>query len=204
MKKERNYSKGKLYFIRSYQTDDVYIGSTIQTLAERMSGHRAHYKMYIKGKAYYCSAVEILKYPDAYIELIRECPCENIEQLTKLEGEEIRKHACINKRVAGRTKTEYRKDNKEVITEKNKAYKQKNKEKIQKYYEENKGSINEKSKSYYKNHKEKLNKMMKQYREENNKVILCDCGAEIRKLNLSTHLKTNKHQSYLQQEKSQV
>jgi hypothetical protein len=41
-----NYENGKVYAIRSHQTDEVYIGSTVERLSARMSKHRADYKRY--------------------------------------------------------------------------------------------------------------------------------------------------------------
>ena len=38
------YQNGKIYKITSKQTDDVYIGSTIQELNKRLIHHKAKYK----------------------------------------------------------------------------------------------------------------------------------------------------------------
>ena len=35
-----NYQNGKIYKIHSYQTDDIYIGSTTNTLSRRFSEHK--------------------------------------------------------------------------------------------------------------------------------------------------------------------
>ena len=77
---------GKIYSIRSHQTDLIYIGSTIETrLSARLSKHRSDYKRYImSGKFnYYVSSFEILKYNDAYIELIEEV--ENISKMNYID-----------------------------------------------------------------------------------------------------------------------
>ena len=39
-----DYSKGKIYTIRSLTDPNIYVGSTIQPLSMRMSGHRSNYK----------------------------------------------------------------------------------------------------------------------------------------------------------------
>ena len=44
----RDYSQGKIYCIRSHETDLIYIGSTIQPLSIRMGKHRDSYKRYLK------------------------------------------------------------------------------------------------------------------------------------------------------------
>ena len=65
-----DYTKGKIYAIRSSQTDKVYIGSTIQPLSQRMSGHRADYKCFLKTSERYISSFEILKYGSKNIPVI--------------------------------------------------------------------------------------------------------------------------------------
>jgi hypothetical protein len=64
-----------------------------------MCSHRSNYKAWCKDNTCsYTSSFEILKYDDAYIELLEECPCENSAQLHKKEGEYIRLHidVCVN------------------------------------------------------------------------------------------------------------
>jgi hypothetical protein len=39
-----DYKNGKIYAIRSYQTEDIYIGSTLQTLTKRLSKHKDQFK----------------------------------------------------------------------------------------------------------------------------------------------------------------
>lgn len=117
-----NYKNGKIYAIRSYQTDEIYIGSTIQALKERLRCHKKD----LKRKT--CSSKLILQYEDAYIELIEECPCDNKEQLLRKEGEHIRATNCVNKKIAGRTDKEYQQENKEKRREYVKKYREENKE----------------------------------------------------------------------------
>lgn len=118
-----NYKNAKIYCIRSYQTDDVYIGSTTRKLCQRMAEHRRDFK----DEKRYTSSSELLKYDDCYAELIKECPCENIQQLRKIEGEYIRKTDCVNKRVAGRKQNQWKKDNKKGWNEYRREYYQLNK-----------------------------------------------------------------------------
>jgi len=117
-----NYSNGKIYKIRSYQTDDVYIGSTTQTLSKRIGGHRTTYIQYLEGKNHYVTSYKIVAFEDAYIELVCLFPCNSKMELEKREGEEIRACVCVNKRIAGRTKKEYRADNREKIQTYKKQY----------------------------------------------------------------------------------
>lgn len=105
-----DYQQGKIYSIRSYLTDEVYIGSTTQALSQRMALHRNNSK-----KDGLCSSKIILqKDPKAYIELIQAYPCNNREELCKKEGEIIRAISnCVNKSIAGRTVKQYYQETKE-------------------------------------------------------------------------------------------
>ena len=73
------YQDGKIYKITSKQTDKIYVGSTIQTLDERMKHHKTDMKRF------YVSSAEILKYDDCIIELIEDCPCDSKKKLFERE-----------------------------------------------------------------------------------------------------------------------
>ena len=157
-----NYQNGKIYSIRTHQTDIVYIGSTTQELSVRMAGHRRNYRSHLRGKGDGSSSIEILKYEDSYIELIQKFPCVDKSELHRKEGEIIRlTDNAVNKRVAGRNIKEYRFDNKEVIAIRHKEYYKANKEviieKSKEYHEANKEAILEKKKEYYKANRDKIN-----------------------------------------------
>ena len=134
-----DYSNGKIYTIRSYQTEEFYIGSTIQSLPVRFGGHKRNYKFWLNTQKNYTSSYEILKYDDHYIELLELYSCSCKEELRRREGELIRLHNCVNKVIAGRTHKEYYQENKE----KQKEYYQENKEKLKEYYQENKEKLKE-------------------------------------------------------------
>lgn len=127
-----DYQNGKIYTIRSHQTDKYYIGSTCSPLHKRLYDHKADYKQFLKGGKR-LSSIEIVKYDDAYIELLELCPCNSRSELTKREGELIREHKnnIVNIKIDGRTKKEYRQTNKDIIREQKKEYYQENKERIQ-------------------------------------------------------------------------
>jgi hypothetical protein len=174
-----NYQNGKIYAIKSYQTELIYIGSTIRPLSQRLGKHRDNYKK--NGKT---SSKEILKYPDYYIELIELFPCNSKEELIKREGYFIKQNIniCVNCYIPGRTIKEYYIDNKEQFKEQHKQYYIDNKvhinEQKKQYRLNNKEQINEKSKEYYINNAEKkkqysldnkehIKEYQKQYRLEN-------------------------------------
>ena len=127
-----DYKNGKIYTIRSFETDKYYIGSTTQSLSKRLSKHKNDYKVYLNGKFNNITSFEIIKYDDCYIELLEAYPCKSKDELTKREGELIRLHKndIVNKRIEQRTKKQYQQDNKEKIAEHKKQYRQDNKDKI--------------------------------------------------------------------------
>ena len=99
-----DYKQGKIYSIRSYKTDKVYIGSTTQPLHKRLYEHKRHYNRWLNGKYGCNSCYEIIKYGDAYIELVEYFDCKSKNELEKREGEIIRSIDCVNKMIAGRDK----------------------------------------------------------------------------------------------------
>ena len=141
-----NYQNSKIYAIKSYQTEYIYIGSTTRPLSERMSEHRKGYRYYLKGSLKNPSkSIEILKYDDCYIELIEKYPCSDRTELNKKEGEHIKNNKCINRCIAGRTKKEWYEKNKDKILKHRKEYREKNKDKIKEY-----------QKKWYKKNKDKI------------------------------------------------
>lgn len=88
-----NYSKGRIYRIVSpSHPDEVYYGSTTQTLGVRICGHR---KAYHKGES--CSSKSIIAYGDAIIILVEMFPCQSVEELRARESWYILNHPCVNK-----------------------------------------------------------------------------------------------------------
>jgi len=215
-----NYQNSKIYKICSYNTDDIYIGSTTQKLCKRLREHKERYNKFIKTGERYISSCEVLKHGNYYIELIEECPCDNREQLHRTEGEYIRKIDCVNKIIAGRTQKEWREDNKEKIKETKKKYYEENKEEIalqgkkyrennkeeialrgKKYYEENKEEIAFRGKKYRENNKEKIKEAKKKYYGNNKEKIkafknakhLCECGVYYTHNHKKRHERSKRH-----------
>ena len=85
-KKMKDYSKGKIYIIRNLIDDRIYIGSTCQSLSQRMAQHRQNIKDNTKMhyKIYQC--ISELGCFNFYIELLKQCKCDNNDQLRKIEG----------------------------------------------------------------------------------------------------------------------
>ena len=165
MEATNKYQNGKIYTLRSHTTEMFYIGSTYNDLSRRKAQHKAQ-KMN-----------EIARLEDFYIELLEAFPCDNREELNKREGELIREHrdTCVNIKIEGRTRKEYRKDNKEAILEKDKVYYEANKEvkaeykKI--YYKKNKETLSEQKKVWYQDNKDAIKEKNKAWKEANRDKI---------------------------------
>ena len=112
------YKNGKIYTIR-YKNDNnlIYVGSTVGPLYKRFAVHKSLSKEpEIENRLLY-SKMKETDMKDWYIELYEDYRCERKEQLTQREGQVIREIGTLNKLIAGRTKQEYREDNKEKIKE---------------------------------------------------------------------------------------
>ena len=162
-----DYKQGKIYKIVCNVTGKVYIGSTIETLARRLTGHRATYKRFKGGKSHNCSSFQIIEQGNYDIVLIENCPCESKDELHKQERHFIESLECVNKAIPTRTNKEWRNDNKETLKEKATQYRQDNiesiKEKANQYYQDNKIQI----KQYYHDNQERT----KQYFQDNKDTI---------------------------------
>jgi hypothetical protein len=171
-----NYQNGKIYCIRSHQTDKVYVGSTVEKLCQRMAKHRCKYKYFLNGNHHNVTSFDILKYDDAYIELIENYPCNSKEELHKKEGNYIRKLNCVNKCIPGRTTKEYYNEHKKKI-----------KKQMKEYTENHKQEKKEYDKKFRIKNLEKINKRMRA-------KIKCEvCNCEVSYAHMARHKKSQKH-----------
>ena len=156
--KNNKYHNGKIYTLRSHQTDKYYIGSTCDALHKRFYKHKMDYKLSLQGKAHYVSSHEILQYDDCYTELLENVKCECKNELEKREGEFIRKHKneVVNVIIVGRTQKEYKLECKEKIAKQRQEYTQKNKEQRKEYLLTNAEKIQERDKQYRLKNAEKI------------------------------------------------
>ena len=99
---------GRIYKITSPQTNRCYIGSTTKTIEERMQEHIFNNNEYLDGKRKYTlSSNEIIKYPDAIIELVEENQYENKQDMLKRERYYIEStENTVNKNIPIRTREE--------------------------------------------------------------------------------------------------
>jgi len=193
---ENSYQNGKVYRIWSLDTNDIYVGSSSDTLSNRFCRHKSDYKKWKEGdKTRYCSSsilFDLVGVDNCKIELIKNFPCNSKAELNREEGRIMRenKDIIVNRKLAGRTQKDWFEDNKEQITQYKKEY-----------YEHNKKEISEKTKEYREVHKkeiyERTNKYKKEHKEQLQKKYDCECGGKFTHSNKTQHEKTQKHQDYL-------
>ena len=90
------FHNSKIYKLNDNTNNQVYIGSTIQTLQQRLQGHKSGAKTSKEG--YGCASKSIIDNGDYNIELLEEFSCENKRELLIKEQEYINLFInCINK-----------------------------------------------------------------------------------------------------------
>lgn len=118
-----------VYRITSTAGDKVYIGSTITSLAKRWSNHKVDH---LRGHP--CTSQMLF---DEYG--VDTCSIEEIEKVDldkRYERERFwieNTENCVNRFIPGRTRAEYRQENKERLSENNKAYNLANREQRSEY-----------------------------------------------------------------------
>jgi len=131
---------GRIYIIRSPNTEMVYVGHTFQTLKIRFCNHKSTWKT----KTGSCTSYLVLEKGEAYIELLEEVEVESERELDMLEQKWIDQTPnAVNKNRTYLTdeeriqrhrdfSREYGREHKEKIAEYNKKYREANKEEIKK------------------------------------------------------------------------
>ena len=204
---DERYKRGKIYTIRCRYDDSlIYVGSTIDTLAKRMGGHRTTPRNNHSTSLY--NAVQG-DWDNWYIELYEEYPCNNRQELERREGQVIREIGTINKFIAGRMPKERYTDNRDEKLENMKDYYKKNRdellEKVKEYRQNNRDKLLEKEKEYRIKNRDEIAERMKEYRIKNRdeliakkkeKIICNICGCNVRKDGLKRHQETKKCMNY--------
>ena len=127
------------------------------------------------------------------IELIENYPCTSKEELFKREGFYILNNECVNKKIAGRSQKEYKKqyniDNKEYFKQYREDHKDKIAEQKKHYCEKHKDEIIERKKQFYEMNKETINEKRKE------KITCLLCGCISRRSDIAKHQRSIKCQT---------
>ena len=166
-----DYKNGKIYQIVCNETGEIYIGSSAVSLEDRLKYHKC--------KSSKCCSKQIINRGKYYIELLETYPCNSKYELERKEGEYQKLITCINIRIAGRTETEWRQDNKEKRAKYDCEYRQNNLE-----------------------HKKNMDKQRHiknaLHVSEKNKVkTTCECGSTFRISHITRHKRTKKHLKHI-------
>ena len=184
------YENSKVYKIWSPSGDKIYVGSTTKEyLSQRMTAHRTNYNRWKLGVYGYITAFLIFDeygLDNCFIELLEAKSCKSKDELNQLEGGYIRNLNCVNKKIEGRTRKQYKEENKEYIKEQQRVYDFCNKDKKKVYMEENKEHFTQVKKLYYESNKHIQNPIR-------NQKHLCSCGKEYSHSNKSRHEKSVFH-----------
>ena len=119
----QDFSKGKIYKITNDYNDDIYVGSTCDTLVRRFNSHHASSKVAKEKDRPIYKLFNELGFNRFRIELICNYPCEDKYQLRQKEGEYIRQIGTLNCCIAGQKYSES--ENKKIADKKyRKAHKE--------------------------------------------------------------------------------
>ena len=179
-----DYSKGQIYKIVDVGQTKCYIGSTTQPLSVRMAGHRKAYKRYTEGNdRRYTSVYQMFNefgVENCKIVWIKDFASKSKKELEAEEGRIQQETECVNKRVAGRVYEEWYRTHREEESERKKQYRKNNPE-----------LMKEQAKEQYKRHRDKK---LAPYNCECGSTVVYDCKAR--------HIKSKKHQQYIQNQQN--
>ena len=205
---ENKHQSGNIDKISDVGYNKCYIGSTVESLASRMSKHRNHYQRLNKGCSVSKLSVFILfdefGVSNCKIELLEHHPCSTREELCKREGYHIKNTDCVNKMMTGRTREQYIKEHRQERLDYASKYRTNNKDKLAKYVMENRNKHIEYMQNYYTSSIQREKERKHQWRLENAEMlhacISCGCGGRFTNRIISNHLNINNHKDDLRVE----
>lgn len=185
----RDYQEGKIYKLQC-KDGHYYIGSTIQTLANRFSSHKSASKTQTSHAYQY---INTIGWENVTIELVEYYPCDTKDHLDKKEDDYLKQHIedpmCLNRHRSyvseeedKQKKKQYYEEHKEDLLEYQRKYKEENRdyilhrsahyrlthadelvEKQKEYVTKNKEKVQEARRKRYEQNKEKEQEYHKQY-----------------------------------------
>jgi len=171
-----DYKNGKIYKIVSKHSDLIYIGSTIQTLKNRLYKHTNDF--------HYCTSNELINLGDYKIILVERYSCDNDIELRIREQYYMDKFKSDGYRLVNKKKAylseeenkEYKKQwiekNREEIRRKQTERDYINRHKRKQRRDNNRDEINIKKREYYKENREEQTRIKREYRKNNLKKCI--------------------------------
>jgi hypothetical protein len=117
-----DYSQAKIYKITNDVNNDIWIGSTCDTLVKKFSVHKADAIRNLRKDCIIHNLIREHGFDRFRIQLIEDFPCEDLYQLRQRQGHYIRELSAINKYADDK---DYYEKNKEHISKRYKEYSQK-------------------------------------------------------------------------------
>ena len=173
--------KGWVYklYCKDLAIKEIYVGSSMN-INQRMDFHKSSCK-YPNSKGYNYKVYRFIRSNGGYdawtYEILEECDVKDKEDLV-LNYErkyQLELDPQLNVRIDGRTKRQWKIDNKEILKIKAKEYREENKEKM---------SIRDKE--YRERNKEQINQKFN-----------CECGGKYTRQHIKRHERTKIHQAFL-------
>ena len=96
-------NQAKIYKIVDDTNNNIYIGSTCQSLKTRLTHHKSNYKAYLKGLYCNTTSFDIIKNNDYKIELLENCNITTKQELIARERYYIENNNSLNKVIPGIT-----------------------------------------------------------------------------------------------------
>lgn len=170
---DNKYSRGKIYRLVNTTDNEVYVGSTCNTLNRRLYNHRNKAK-HRTSKVY--AHLSNIGWDKVQIELLEEYPCNNVQELLAKEREYIEQlKPTLNSSLPTRTNKEYKQHHREQVLESSRKYEKIHHEERKashlQYRQNNRAFLAACSKEYYDANKEKVAERKKLYRQNNKDKI---------------------------------
>ena len=199
-----DYSQAKIYKITNDFNNDIWVGTTCDTIVKKFSVHKAQaIRKYRKD----CIIQKLIKeygFDRFRIQLIEDYPCEDLYQLRQRQGYYIRELKAINKYADGK---DYYEKNKEHMNEQKKEYdqrpevKEQRKEYLKQYRQ--KPEVKESKREYQRTPQRKEYKknydQKQEVKDKKSEILVCECGCSLRRDTISRHKKTKIHLNLLAQ-----
>lgn len=180
-KKENKYIRGKIYKLTSGYTGFVYIGSTINTLSNRLSHHRTDYNRKVN-----ITSTILMGLPDIEIVLLCNFPCNTNEELRHEERKWINlpeyRDRCVNLRNPITSDSE----KKIQISNYRKVHQEKYTQRATSWRKDNRNKFNEHCKNYYYRNRDRV--LARKAIKHN-----CECGGRYTNSTKTLHFKTQMH-----------
>ena len=180
------YQNGIIYKIKCRITGEVYIGSTCQSLAVRMTKHRSDVKLLDTGKkTKKCTSYDIIKRGNYEVTILEKFPTTEKFLLNQRERHYIESEECVNKVIPTRTLQEYEQTHRRKDSHKS-------------YDQSEKGIEGRRIRNASEKGKEKNRTDYLKSKEAGKcEIITCECGGSYNFRNKVRHCKTKKHQDFI-------